>query len=103
MLCTAVFIPEEGVIEKILSEHNHGSSVLEKFAWAKEKELIDAAALVGTVSTGKVLTEIKMNLERSELPEAKAMMRKSCCLGQALYCEKKKSWAIQELFPKALP
>ncbi len=87
---TAVFVPEEGVIEKIISEHNHGSSVLEKFALAKEKELIDAAALVGTVSTGKVLTEIKMNLEWSEMPEAKAMMRKSRCLGQALYRKKKK-------------
>jgi hypothetical protein len=98
---TAVFIPEEGVIEKILSEHNHGSSVLEKFARDKEKELIDAAALVGTVSTGKVLTEIKMNLERSAMPEAKAMMRKSRCLGQALYREKRKKLGYTGAVPKS--
>ncbi len=99
-LATAVYVPEEGVIEKIISEHNHGSSVLEKFARAKE-ELIDAAALVGTVSTGKVLAEIKMNLEWSEMPEAKAIMRKSRCLGQALYRKKKKRLGYTGAVPKS--
>jgi hypothetical protein len=37
---TAAFLPDKGMIEKITSEHNPGSVVLEKFDGAKENELL---------------------------------------------------------------
>jgi FLYWCH zinc finger domain len=97
---TAVVLPEAGVIDKINNEHNHATSVLEKFAREEEKRMIQAAADVGTASTSQVLSQIKVNIERSELPEAKAMMRKSRCLSQALYRAKKLRLGYTGVVPK---
>jgi hypothetical protein len=44
------------------NQHNHATSVLEKFARNEEKRMIQAAADVGTASTFQVLSQIKVNI-----------------------------------------
>jgi hypothetical protein len=88
------------VIEKVNNQHNHRTSVLEKFARNEEKRMIQAATDVGTASTSQVLSQIKVNIERSELPGAKAMLRKSRCLSPALFRAKKSRLGYTGVVPK---
>jgi hypothetical protein len=77
------------VIVKIVNEHNHALHIIGDVAGKMEVQLINVAANIGTVSTNKMLNQVKVNLERSELPDAKAMMNKL-----AIYREKRRRLGI---------
>jgi hypothetical protein len=70
--------------------HVHEPNILQETACFEEKRMIAAAAVVGRVSTVEVLSKIKMNLARSDNPEAKSSIRKSRAFSMALKREKKK-------------
>jgi FLYWCH zinc finger domain len=97
---TAVFETSSSEIVKIVNEHNHAPDIIGDVARKMEVQLINAAANIGTVSTNKMLTQVKVNLERSELPEAKAMMSKSRAISMALYREKRRRLGITGAIPK---
>jgi hypothetical protein len=71
-------------------EHSHDSDILLETAREEEKKLINAAAMVGRISTVEVLSKIKTNLERSSHPEATSSMRKAKALSKAVNREKAK-------------
>jgi hypothetical protein len=62
--------------------------------------MIAAAAQVGRISNLEVMTKMKTNLERSDVPEAISSRRKSKALTLAINREKKKVLGHGEIIPK---
>ncbi len=87
-------------IVAVMHEHVHEPNILHETARTEEKRMIAAAALVGRVSIVEVMSKIKTNLERSDIPEAKSSMRKSKALSMAINREKKKTIGHSGTIPK---
>jgi hypothetical protein len=88
-------------ILKISHSHTHGPNLLVEAARQEERRMIRAAAAVGKFSQVEVLSRVKSNILRSDLPEARSEIRKSHALGQALQREKKKLQGVTGAVPKS--
>lgn len=85
---------------RIVNNHSHQTDALVMTARTEEKRMIAAAATVGNVGTRQVLSQIKTNLERSDLPESTVVMRKTHALNQAVRRERQKILGINSVVPK---